>query len=254
MMKFLLSLIVSSMLFMQPVGACAQFGGKAGIGGNAGVGGGPASGPTIRGFAQCNWSGSSATVSCALPGAAVAGDFAIIQGGNAYGVSAACSGVACANSWVNFQTNSGTCLDSSDFSETLTSGDVLTGTVTVTAGGSYYGTAMLTVFVGSHSVQNSYFNHGLNTTSWPVNGPSITNTGAVVVLHFLATRQGGTPTLSAASGTQQGTQGGSSGVYGVSYQQAVASSSTFTVNYSSTNVTDGGCGGASWNVDEVVIQ
>ena len=45
MMKFLLSLIVSSMLFMQPVGACAQFGGKAGIGGNAGVGGGPASGP-----------------------------------------------------------------------------------------------------------------------------------------------------------------------------------------------------------------
>lgn len=48
-MKFLLSLIVSSVLFMQPVMACAQFGGKAGMGGKAGTGGGPtaAAAPTF---------------------------------------------------------------------------------------------------------------------------------------------------------------------------------------------------------------
>lgn len=40
-MKFLLSLIVSSLLVTQPVMTRAQFGGKAGIGGKAGVGGGP---------------------------------------------------------------------------------------------------------------------------------------------------------------------------------------------------------------------
>ena len=63
-MKFLLSLIVSSVLFMQPVMTCAQFGGKAGIGGNAGTGGGASSTfgcPSGSGSCFDNFVGTSAT-------------------------------------------------------------------------------------------------------------------------------------------------------------------------------------------------
>jgi hypothetical protein len=80
MNKFLLSLIVSSLLFVQPVASCAQFGGKAGMGGKAGTGGGPSASCTppttqftgimpayqLTGNPYCN--GSSA---CTTAGASV---------------------------------------------------------------------------------------------------------------------------------------------------------------------------------------
>jgi hypothetical protein len=75
-MKFLLSLIVSSMLFMQPVGACAQFGGKAGIGGKAGTGGGHSSAPPpayLQSVTGPNCGGTSPCTGNALPNPLTAG-------------------------------------------------------------------------------------------------------------------------------------------------------------------------------------
>jgi hypothetical protein len=78
MTKFLLSLIVSSVLFMQPVKACAQFGGNAGIGGKAGTGGGPTSSGTasyVQG-AVGSYDTTSSTGTVALTGV-TAGDLIV---------------------------------------------------------------------------------------------------------------------------------------------------------------------------------
>ena len=214
-------------------------------------------GPAIRGFTQGTMTSGSSSLTVSLPVGSASGDYAVIQIGSAYGISGVCSGVACANSWTYLDSNPRSCISGNDFYRTLTSGDVSTGTVTTTASGAYGGGIALTVFVGTHSAQSSYNQYiagGLNTTSWPVSGAAVTTTGATVGLWFFVTRQSGTPTLLSSLGTQQGTQTDNSGVGTVSYAQAIPSSTIITPTFSSSNLSDGGCGGSSWAVDEVVVQ
>ena len=106
-------------------------------------GGGGGSPPTVRGSGAQTFNSNTTTIT--LPAGTVAGDLAVVFVGHAYGANNP-------SGWTQLDNQQGSNTNGATFAKVLTSGDITTGSVTVTFAGSYYGSIAIITLQGGTSV------------------------------------------------------------------------------------------------------
>jgi hypothetical protein len=201
---------------------------------------------------------NTGTFTLAFPAGTAVGDFAVVVGS----FQDACFGGG--NGVIGFST-AGTSpwttvygdgpsanISSCAASRTLISADITAGAVQCQTNSGEFGAVSMTVFIGSHSVQNNYHAKNGGSFSSPVALTGITATAPAYVLYWGATRlSSSAATISVDHGAVLSTLNTSGGgaINAVSYGQLVTTTlSSYTANYS-FNVTANGYG-----VNAIVVQ
>lgn len=177
----------------------AESGGTVTITSSGGGGGGGVTAPTIRGTAIQASSAGSYTVS--WPSATVAGDLAVIFGGHGWNLIAP-------TGWTSLDNSTGTNWNGAVFYRVLNGADITTGSVTVTAGGSFDGVLAIASFVGgsggirTKSAQQN--GSGSSSVTLPTDGSPLTTD---MMLYFGSNRAASTDTVSLGSNLRQANNG-----------------------------------------------
>ena len=169
--------------------------------------------------------GGPSAVTFTLPGDVAAGDFAIVTKSSQLPGLYITTGSA--RSWTSAW-SLGTYGQqiSEGYTQTLNSADVAAGSITADTGDSFGSIVSLTIFIGSHSIQNVYNN--INSyTALPVTVSAPTTNIYIGV----ARTDGSQGTVTVNLGTLQGSAAHSLFFYGSLYAQVSSVSGTFTPGY-----------------------
>jgi hypothetical protein len=161
-----------------------------------------------------------------FPAGTVAGDFALLFGGQGYGFP-----TGTPSGWTLLSALfPGSNWGGAAYSKTLTSGDISTGHVSLTFSGNYDGVIAIITFVGATGgVRNAVANSG----NVPV-GVTSTVVAGDWGIYFGSARSNGVLSVSLGTEEQQATSAGGNGCGALYVQGNIASSGTVTPTYSSS--------------------